>query len=113
MNSTGHEWLGKIVDRDLLFLFPKGISVWLGAMRDPLDLVFVTMGERELQRYDMNDLPNLLKEEVRSLISQGRNLANWKHSCEQNQIQVRETEFRTDHVSHKLGIPDTRPTNSR
>jgi hypothetical protein len=52
MNSRGNEiWLGRDVDRGLLFLSTKGIWIWMGRMRDPLSLRCSLMEERERIRW--------------------------------------------------------------
>jgi hypothetical protein len=39
-------WLGRDVDRGLLFLSTKGIWIWVGRMRNPLSLRCSLMEER-------------------------------------------------------------------
>jgi hypothetical protein len=48
-----HFWLGGNIDQDLLSRFPKGISVWLGGMRDLKDIWSSTMEERESEEYEL------------------------------------------------------------
>jgi hypothetical protein len=60
MNSRGNEiWLGRDVDRGLLFLSTKGIWIWVGRMRNPLSLRCSLMEEREWTGFYNLEVVNL------------------------------------------------------